>query len=53
MKHVYGIMGMTYKLERSTRPKKAVGLDTPDGVARWDAAEEALANALDAFAGGT
>jgi len=51
MKHVYGVFGMTYKLERSTRPKKAVGLDTPDGVKRWDDAEDALAAALDKFAG--
>eukprot|EP00750_Incisomonas_marina_P002231 INCI12160.1.p1 GENE.INCI12160.1~~INCI12160.1.p1 ORF type:complete len:881 (+),score=184.65 INCI12160.1:140-2782(+) len=51
MRHVYGVFGMTYKLERSTRPKKAVGLETPDGVQRWDDAEAALAAALDKFAG--
>jgi threonyl-tRNA synthetase len=51
MKNVYGVMGMTYKLERSTRPKKAVGLETEDGVRRWDDAEAALAAALDVFAG--
>merc|ERR1712159_571508 len=36
---------------RSTRPKKAVGVDTADGVLRWDNAEKALADALDEFAG--
>lgn len=51
MQHVYGLFGMTYKLERSTRPAKAVGLETPEGVALWDYAEDALAKALDAFAG--
>ena len=51
MKHVYGIMGMTYRLERSTRPKKAIGLETPDGVKRWDEAEAALSAALDTFVG--
>ena len=31
MKAVYSIFGMSFKLERSTRPKKAVGVDTEDG----------------------
>ena len=46
MKYVYDIFGMTYKLELSTRPKKALG-----ELALWDRAEEALANAMDTFAG--
>ena len=51
MQSVYGIMGMRFKLERSTRPKKAIGVDTEDGRKRWDVAEDALAKALDKFAG--
>jgi len=51
MKYVYGIFGMTYTLDLSTRPDKACGLETPAGVARWDAAEEALKQALNSFAG--
>jgi threonyl-tRNA synthetase len=51
MKYVYDIFGMKYVLQRSTRPDKAVGADTEDGIARWDRAEEALAKALDRFAG--
>jgi len=51
MKHVYGTFGMTYKLERSTRPAKAAGLETPEGVALWDDAETQLANAMDEFSG--
>jgi len=51
MKSVYGMFGMKFKLERSTRPKKAVGADTPDGLKRWDDAEFALGLALDEFAG--
>eukprot|EP00505_MAST-04D_sp_SCG-Rhode-Island_P004505 Stramenopile-MAST_4_protein_4505 len=51
MKAVYGIMGMRFKLERSTRPKKAVGADTEAGLQRWNDAEDALARALDKFAG--
>lgn len=31
MKHVYEIFGMTFKLERSTRPKKACGLVDEQG----------------------
>ena len=31
MKHVYEIFGMTFKLERSTRPKKACGLVDDEG----------------------
>jgi len=46
MKYVYGIFGMTYKLELSTRPKKALG-----ETALWDRAETALAKAMDDFAG--
>jgi len=46
MKHVYNIFGMSYKLELSTKPKKALG----DG-ALWDLAEGALARAMDEFAG--
>jgi len=51
MQHVYGIFGMTYKLDLSTRPKKACGLETAAGVAKWDAAEDALRGALNSFAG--
>jgi len=46
MKYVYGVFGMGYKLELSTRPKKALG-----DKAIWDKAEAALARAMDAFAG--
>lgn len=46
MKHVYDIFGMTYKLELSTRPKKALG-----EVELWDRAEAALAEAMDSFIG--
>lgn len=46
MKEVYTIFGMTYKLELSTRPKKALG-----DIELWNRAEKALANAMDDFAG--
>ena len=46
MKYVYDIFGMSYKLELSTRPAKALG-----EIAVWDRAEKALANAMDTFAG--
>ena len=46
MKHVYDVFGMGYRLELSTRPKKALG-----DKAVWDRAEAALASAMDAFAG--
>ncbi|GFH53471.1 hypothetical protein CTEN210_09947 [Chaetoceros tenuissimus] len=46
MKEVYDVFGMTYKLELSTRPKKALG-----ELALWERAETALANAMDEFAG--
>ena len=46
MKHVYGVFGMGYKLELSTKPKKALG-----DAALWDRAEAALAEAMDKFAG--
>jgi threonyl-tRNA synthetase len=46
MKEVYDIFGMTYKLELSTRPEKALGEH-----ALWDRAEAALANAMNQFAG--
>lgn len=51
MKYVYSLFGMHFKLERSTRPKKAVGADTPEGLKRWNDAEASLAVALDEFAG--
>lgn len=51
MKDVYGTLGMTFKLERSTRPAKAIGIDTPEGVAMWDYAEDELTAALDQFVG--
>ena len=46
MKFVYDTFGMTYKLELSTRPKKALG-----DIAIWNDAEAALAEAMDEFAG--
>jgi len=46
MKDVYDTFGMTYKLELSTRPAKALG-----DHALWDRAEAALATAMDTFAG--
>ena len=46
MKEVYDIFGMSYKLELSTRPAKALG-----DIALWQTAEKALANAMDAFSG--
>ena len=46
MKHVYDIFGMTYKLELSTRPTKALG-----EIAVWDRAEAALERAMNTFAG--
>ena len=41
MKYVYGIFGMGYKLELSTRPKKALG-----DIALWNRAGS-LASAMD------
>jgi threonyl-tRNA synthetase len=46
MKDVYDTFGMTYKLELSTRPKKALG-----EIALWDRAEAALAVAMNEFIG--
>ena len=46
MKDVYDIFGMSYKLELSTRPKKALG-----DIELWDRAEKALAKAMDEFSG--
>jgi len=46
MKEVYDTFGMTYKLELSTRPKKALG-----DIALWNTAEEALARAMNTFVG--
>lgn len=46
MKSVYTTFGMTYTLELSTRPKKALG-----DKELWDRAEAALARAMDSFAG--
>jgi threonyl-tRNA synthetase len=46
MKSVYDTFGMTYKLELSTRPKKALG-----EVELWQRAEAALASAMNKFAG--
>mmetsp|Transcript_4922 Transcript_4922/g.7414 ORF Transcript_4922/g.7414 Transcript_4922/m.7414 type:complete len:472 (+) Transcript_4922:300-1715(+) len=46
MKEVYTTFGMTYKLELSTRPTKALGEQE-----LWDRAEAALANAMNEFAG--
>ncbi len=46
MRHVYGIFGMTFKLELSTRPKKAMG-----DLALWNKAEQNLKESLDEFIG--
>ncbi|KAL7570215.1 hypothetical protein ACA910_020642 [Epithemia clementina (nom. ined.)] len=46
MKDVYTTFGMTYKLELSTRPAKALG-----ELELWQRAEKALANAMDKFSG--
>merc|ERR1719171_2196678 len=46
MRFVYTTFGMSYKLELSTRPKKALG-----DLALWDVAENQLREALDEFAG--
>ena len=46
MKFVYDTFGMTYKLELSTRPKKALG-----SIELWDGAEASLAEAMDQFGG--
>jgi threonyl-tRNA synthetase len=46
MKYVYNIFGMTYKLELSTRPKKALGERE-----LWDQAEASLEEALNIFNG--
>ncbi|KAJ8601781.1 hypothetical protein CTAYLR_006840 [Chrysophaeum taylorii] len=46
MKYVYDTFGMGYKLELSTRPKKALG-----DVSLWKKAEAALASAMNDFAG--
>lgn len=46
MKYVYNIFGMTYKLELSTRPEKALG-----EMSLWDLAEGQLAEALNEFSG--
>lgn len=46
MKAVYDIFGMSYKLELSTRPEKALG-----ELSQWQAAESALEKALNTFAG--
>jgi len=46
MKYVYDIFGMTYKLELSTRPKKALGERE-----LWDRAEASLEEALNTFNG--
>ncbi len=46
MHHVYTIFGMTYKLELSTRPEKALGEQS-----LWDFAEAQLGEALDDFIG--
>lgn len=46
MRYVYTIFGMTYKLELSTRPAKALG-----DPALWMQAEAQLADALNEFAG--
>jgi len=51
MRDIYKIFGMSFSLMRSTRPDSAVGADTPEGLALWDSAEQALTDALNEFAG--
>ena len=46
MRHVYGIFGMSFKLELSTRPKKAMG-----DLALWEKAEASLTESLNDFIG--
>jgi len=46
MKSVYDTFGMTFKLELSTRPKKALG-----DIELWNRAEAALERALNTFIG--
>ena len=46
MKFVYGVLGMTYRLELSTKPEKALGDDH-----LWEIAEEQLRQALNEFTG--
>ena len=46
MRYVYTVFGMSYKLELSTRPAKALG-----DHKLWDLAEAQLAEALNEFAG--
>ena len=46
MQDIYKTFGMTYKLELSTRPKKALG-----EIGLWNRAEKALENSMNAFAG--
>jgi len=46
MKYCYDIFGMTYKLELSTRPKKAMG-----EIELWNQAEASLEEAMNTFAG--
>jgi threonyl-tRNA synthetase len=46
MRFVYGVFGMKYKLELSTRPAKALG-----DQHLWDVAETQLADALNEFVG--
>lgn len=46
MRFVYTVFGMTYKLELSTRPAKAMG-----SLEQWDMAESQLREALNEFAG--
>jgi hypothetical protein len=46
MKFVYGLMGMTYRLQLSTRPEKYLG-----EVEVWNFAETQLSEALNEFIG--
>ena len=46
MRHVYGIFGMSFGLELSTRPKKAMG-----DLALWQQAEASLTESLNEFIG--
>lgn len=46
MKYVYDIFGISFQLELSTRPEKAMGEKE-----QWDRAESQLAEALDEFVG--
>jgi len=46
LQHVYGVFGLQFNLELSTRPEKFIG-----DLATWNSAEDSLREQLDKFAG--